>query len=363
MATRTEPVARGAGGGAATGTVRPLDEFERRLIDGWQRGFPLCERPYATIARRLGTDEDEVLSALSDRLADGVVSRIGAVFRPNVVGASTLAAIRVPRERLEEVAALVSARAEVHHNYEREHAINLWFVAAAQDEQRLHEALEAIERESGLDVLRLPLERDYWIDLGFGMDGVVAHRMRTSRGRASPGPVVLDARDERLIAALDDGLAPVSRPYDELARRADLTEAYVCVRIADWLNRGVISRFGLVVRHRPLGWTANAMCVWDVPAGEVDALGAALAAEQGVTLAYRRARADGWPYNLYAMIHGCDRDAVTARREAIAATLGLDRHRHDVLFSLAAYKQRGARYGRGDGRTPTHRRPPSSAVT
>ena len=145
------------------------------------------------------------------------------------------------------------------------------------------------------------------------------------------------------------------RPYAEVARRAGVTEAYLSVRLAEWLNRGVISRFGLIVRHRPLGYAANAMCVWDVPDAEADAAGAALAREEAVTLAYRRRRADGWRYNLYAMIHGRDRAAVSARRDAIAAALGLDAFAHDVLFSLAAFKQRGARYvsrGRHASATP-----------
>ncbi len=341
--------APGSGDPPSSDAVRPLDDLERRLFDGWQRGFPLVERPYAEVAGKLGTDEDEILCALAARRDDGVLSRVGAVFRPNVIGVSTLAAMSVPRERLDAVARLVSSRAEVNHNYEREHAVNLWFVAAAADAGRLDAALDAIERESGLPVLRLPLERDYWIDLGFGLDGAAPHRANALRGRHGPSParLVVDARDARLVAALDDGLAVVPRPYEELARRAGLTEAYVCVRIADWLNRGVINRFGLVVRHRPLGWTANAMCVWDVPADAVDRQGASLAAEEGVTLSYRRARAAGWPYNLYAMIHGRDRDAVAARRDAIAAKLGLDAHPHAVLCSAAAYKQRGARYSRG----------------
>jgi len=324
--------------------IAPLDALERRLVDGWQRGFPLVPRPYAAIAAALGTTEREVIAAVARRLADGVVSRVGAVFRPNVVGASTLAAIAVPRERLAEVARAVSAHEEVNHNYEREHAFNLWFVATAPDAAHLDAALASIEREAGLAVIRLPLVRDYWIDLGFDVHASGTHVAPARRVAPPVASLALGERDRRIVAALEDGLPAAPRPYAEVARRAGVTEAYLSVRLAEWLNRGVISRFGLVVRHRPLGYAANAMCVWDVPDADADALGAALAREDAVTLAYRRRRADGWRYNLYAMIHGRDRSAVGARRDAIAAALGLDRHAHDVLFSLAAFKQRGARY-------------------
>ena len=325
-------------------SIAPLDALEQRLVDGWQRGFPLVPRPYAAIASALGSTERDVIAAVARRLSDGVVSRVGAVFRPNVVGASTLAAIAVPPERLAEVARLVSAHEEVNHNYEREHAFNLWFVATAPDAAHLDAALAAIERESGLAVIRLPLVRDYWIDLGFDVHATGTHVPPVRRVAPPVAPLPLNERDRRIVAALEEGLAAEPRPYAELARRAGVTEPFLTVRLAEWLNRGVISRFGLVVRHRPLGYSANAMCVWDVPDGDADALGAALARESAVTLAYRRRRADGWRYNLYAMIHGRDRAAVVARRDAIAAALGLDRHAHDVLFSLAAFKQRGARY-------------------
>lgn len=322
----------------------PLSDLERRLVDGFQRDFPLVARPWSAIAARLRTTEPEVTRIVSQRLADGVLSRVGAVFRPNVIGASTLAAIAVPPERIDAVAAIVSSRPEVNHNYAREHEVNLWFVATAADAQGLDTALDAIGAATGLPLMRLPLVRDYWIDLGFPLDGASrkAAPVRIARPVAR---LNLDARERSLVHALAEGLAAEPRPFATLARRAGVTEDWVLGRIAGWLSRGAISRFGFVVRHRALGYGANAMCVWDVPDAAADAAGGALAREPGVTLAYRRARADGWPYNLYAMIHGRERAAVESRRDAIAAATGLDRHPHAVLFSTRAYRQRGARYG------------------
>ena len=146
-----------------------LDRLQRALIDGYQRGFPLTERPYATIAEALGVNEAAVIEALADLRARGVLGRIGAVVRPHRAGWSTLAALAVPKARLEEVAALVSAYPEVNHNYEREHELNLWFVVAAADRARVAAVLDEIERRSGLEVLELPLEEAYCLDLGFAI--------------------------------------------------------------------------------------------------------------------------------------------------------------------------------------------------
>jgi DNA-binding Lrp family transcriptional regulator len=153
----------GGGGGRQT----PLTVLERHLLNDFQDGFPLVERPYAAIAERLGVDEQQVIDLLQTLQADGFVSRVGPVFRPNRVGASTLAAMAVPVERLQQVAELVNAYPEVNHNYEREHVFNLWFVATAADRKRLGEVLQDIERRSGLKVLDLPMIEDYFINLGF----------------------------------------------------------------------------------------------------------------------------------------------------------------------------------------------------
>jgi DNA-binding Lrp family transcriptional regulator len=139
----------------------------RRLIDRYQRGLPLNPRPFAEMARACGGTERDVLETLGTLVADGTLSRVGAVIPPGVLGVSTLAAMAVPEDDLEEVAALVGSYPEVNHNYEREHALNLWFVAAAVDRARLDGVLGEIRRRTGLAVVELPLERAYHIDLGF----------------------------------------------------------------------------------------------------------------------------------------------------------------------------------------------------
>lgn len=145
----------------------PLDDTDRRLLDGFQRDLPLEPRPFAAIARGLDLTEAEVIRRLSALQEVGAVSRVGAVVRPNTAGRSTLAAMAVPEDRLEEVGALVAALAEVNHCYEREHRLNLWFVVTAADAGGVAAALARAEAAAGLPALDLPLEAEYRIDLGF----------------------------------------------------------------------------------------------------------------------------------------------------------------------------------------------------
>jgi DNA-binding Lrp family transcriptional regulator len=149
------------------GTPRFLTALEKCLLNEYQRGFPLCEQPYAEIARQLEVDEAEVLATLASLQQRGLISRVGPVFAPRRAGSSTLAALAVPEQELEAVAAIVNGFTEVNHNYQREHDWNLWFVVAAPDDSRVREVLGEIEDATGLAVLDLPLEHSFYIDLGF----------------------------------------------------------------------------------------------------------------------------------------------------------------------------------------------------
>jgi DNA-binding Lrp family transcriptional regulator len=149
--------------------MRQFSKLEQRLLNEFQHGLPLTPEPYADIARQLGVYETTVVETLRRLQTEGVVSRVGAVFRPNRIGASTLAAMSIPDEELERVAEIVSSFAEVNHNYEREHQFNLWFVVVADNEEQLRDVLGEIEDCCGYPLLDLPLLNEYFIDLGFDL--------------------------------------------------------------------------------------------------------------------------------------------------------------------------------------------------
>ncbi|MFO8045378.1 MAG: AsnC family protein [Halomonas sp.] len=161
-----------------------------------------------------------------------------------------------------------------------------------------------------------------------------------------PVPISLEPPAERRLRALiEQGLPLVPRPWQALAEQCDLPEHMVMACIRRWQAEGLIKRLGLVVRHRPLGITANAMVVWDVPDLDVAELGRCLSAEPVVTLCYRRPRRlPDWPYNLFCMIHGTHRERVLTALDEIIERQGLQAIPRRVLFSLKAYRQRGGRY-------------------
>lgn len=144
-----------------------LDSLDRRLIDAYQRDLPVCERPFAAMATRLGSSEAEVLERLARLERLGVLSRVGPVFDHARAGASLLAAVAVPEAQRDAVAEVINHAPGVNHNYLREHDFNLWFVMTAPDETVLDARLDALEAELGREILRLPMLEGFHIDLGF----------------------------------------------------------------------------------------------------------------------------------------------------------------------------------------------------
>jgi len=329
-----------------------------RLLNDWQHGFPLCIDPFGALARATGLERLAVIEALRQAQDDGRISRIGGVFAHGSGGDAVLAAMAVPEHRIDAVANAVSAHPGVNHNYLREHHHNLWFVMTGAHRDAVEAGVAELEQATGLRALRLRMLRPYRIDLGFDLRGATASNpMRRPAGVPAPAP--LPAEQWPLARHVEAGLPLVERPYADWARDLGQDEDWVTARIGGWLAEGRLKRFGVVVRHHELGFDANAMTVFDVPNDQVDACGHVLAEQPGVTLAYRRARADGWPFNLYAMVHGTHRDAVNAVIDRMTREAGLSRFPREVLFSTRRFKQTGARRFRGWATTAG---PPSAAA-
>lgn len=316
-----------------------LDPTDRRLLDEFQRDLALVPQPFAAIGAALGVAEGEVIARLGRLRARGMIARVGATVRPNTAGASTLAAMAVPEARVEEVAEIVGAEPGVNHSYLREADWNLWFVATAPDADALDASLARIAGATGLRVLDLRLVRPFNIDLGFRLSG---------DGAAMPAPRPLAAgalheEDRPILQALTAGLPLVPRPFAALADALGRDEAEVIARVAALSEAGFLTRVGVIVRHRDVGWSANAMVVWSLPEARIAAAGEALARQPGITLCYQRRTVPGiWDYPLYSMVHARSRAEALAVLDRAARLPELAGATHRALFSTRCFKQTGA---------------------
>jgi len=146
-----------------------LDPTGRAIINGLQGGFPLTHQPFRDAGADLGLTEEELIQGVRDLVETGQLSRFGPLWNAELLGGSVcLAAMVVPSERFDDVAERVNTHPEVAHNYERGHALNMWFVISAENTDRIDEVIAEIERETGLAVYAMPKEREFFV--GFRLE-------------------------------------------------------------------------------------------------------------------------------------------------------------------------------------------------
>ena len=154
-----------------------------------------------------------------------------------------------------------------------------------------------------------------------------------------------DLQALQLRRLLEAGLPLAARPYQVLAERVGATEEAVLEQVRRWSDSGLFRRMGLVIKHRALGFRANAMLVMDIPDEQVDQVGRCLGQAAGINLCYQRPRRlPDWPYNLFCMVHGREREQVCRLIAELLAEHGLSEVPHQLLFSTRAFKQCGGRY-------------------
>jgi DNA-binding Lrp family transcriptional regulator len=145
------------------------DPAEQAIINGLLGGFPLSREPFRDAGAELGLSEGEVIDTIQHLVETGCVSRFGPLWNAERIGGAVcLCAMSVPSGRFEAVADLVNAHAEVAHNYERTHELNMWFVISVDRPERIAAVVADIEAETGLRVYPMPKTREFFV--GFRME-------------------------------------------------------------------------------------------------------------------------------------------------------------------------------------------------
>jgi len=143
-----------------------MDEIDRQIINALQNGFPICNAPYRQVAAQLGLTEQDLITRLKALLDSGVLTRFGPLYNAEQMGgALTLAAVKAPVERYNEITEIINAFPEVAHNYARSHELNMWFVIATETPEQIQQTINAIERATDLTVYNMPKIKEYFVNL------------------------------------------------------------------------------------------------------------------------------------------------------------------------------------------------------
>jgi DNA-binding Lrp family transcriptional regulator len=320
-----------------------MDDTDKKILTAIQTDLPVDERPFDVLAGQLGLETETVVSRVAQLEAEEYIRRIGPIFDSRSLGyISTLVAARVPAEQLKGVADRVSALAGVTHNYERRHAYNLWFTLTSPSLEAQTRTLERLRRETGIrHFYSLPALAVYKIRVKFDLaEDAGGQDAAMPQSRMTPKP--LSEEQRKLVRLIQDGIPAIRQPFAGVAAQIGWPVRRVIEQIREWLAVGIIRRFGAVVRHRELGFNANGMAVFSVPDSEADAAGRRLAEQPEVSHCYRRPPLEGFPYNLFAMVHGHSEDEVRKTVAEMASRVGLKEY--DVLFSTTEFKKVSMRY-------------------
>jgi DNA-binding Lrp family transcriptional regulator len=323
-----------------------LDALDKRLLDAAQGAFPLCARPYAALGDACGCSEREVLERLT-RLKEGrVLRQVSAIFDSKALGyRSALIAARAPAGRVEASAAVVSEHVGVSHNYEREHAYNLWFTLAVPPGVELQAEADRLGRRAGLERWQvLPALRTFRIGVRFDLAaGKATAAVPSAPAKPRPAAPPPGPSDRLAIRLLQEDLLPTPRPFLLLADQLGWDEERLFEWMADAAQLGWLRRFAAVLRHREAGFGEGGMGVWAAAPQDVEALGQAFAADPAVTHCYERPDFEGWPYRLFTMVHGRDRADCAAVLDGLAARVPGWTQR-GVLYSLREFKKERVKY-------------------
>jgi DNA-binding Lrp family transcriptional regulator len=322
-----------------------MNELSRQFINRYQGGFPVEEQPFASVAAELGTDSATLVGMIQELLDAGELSRFGPLYDASSMGGSlTLAALSVPDDRYDEVTELVNAMTEVAHNYRREHELNMWFVIATETPELLQQTIDRIEQAANLPVYNFPKLQTFYLGLWLLLDDSGGVSTQPLPGPLKQGGMIIDELDRKIVQATQEGLPLQTAPYTEVAGSCGCDTNTVMQRMRRMLERGVIRRIGAIPNHYRLGLSANGMSVWDVNDEKLSELGARVGRLDFVSHCYERPRhLPLWPYNMFAMVHGHDRDEVSSKVEQISELLGSECKQHDVLFSTRILKKTGLR--------------------
>jgi DNA-binding Lrp family transcriptional regulator len=327
-----------------------FDDTNLRLIDVIQAEFPIEPHPYERIGQRIGIDQHEVIARIGWLKQNDVVREIsGAMDAARLGYHTTLAAIKADPDRLEAAKLVIASHPGVSHGYERDHAFNLWFTLAIPRERSLEAEVAKMAEEAGVqEHLVLPTIRRFKlvVDFNLGTRDESEDGRWSSRSGASPHtakPVRLTEKEIRAVRALQRDLPLEEQPFHSLARSFDLEGPELIEYTKQFLGGGIIRRYGAAIRHNEIGFGANAMLCWVIPAERVEEAGKIGAAEPAVSHCYERpTKPPAWPYNFFTMLHARTEGELAQTIEGLHEKL--QPNDSAALHTLREFKKRRVRY-------------------
>lgn len=315
---------------------------DRRLLNLIQKDFPLIERPFAVIGEQLGISEEDVLARARRLKEAGIIRQISAIFDSRRLGySSTLVAMEIPEERIDESANRVSQHPTVSHNYKRDHAFNLWFTLTLPPGTDLEAEVAQLSNVAGARRTRvLPALRVFKI--GVELDLEQGANVAENRAPSKQPPRSLTEQDLDYVRVLQQDLPLEATPFQGWAESLGISQEEMFARARDLEASGLMRRFAAVLRHQKAGFLANAMICWRAPEEHLPDLGHRLASYPQVSHCFQRPVYRDWPFNIYSMVHARNRAGCKEIARQMSEDIGISDY--VILYSTKEYKKKRVRY-------------------
>jgi DNA-binding Lrp family transcriptional regulator len=316
--------------------MHDIDQRDRELLGALQGDIPLLSTPFAVIGQTIDMSEKEVIKRTERLKREGLVRQLCGHFDMRALGyRSCLVALRVPPERIDDAAAVISAHPGVTQNYRRNNDLNLWFTVAVSPSSSLglEKTIEVLGDEAACDAVRpLPTLKLY---KSTGPDSSETHAGGDSESQSEYTPFT--PTEIECVRLLQRDLPLQPRPFEALVRNSGVAADELLPIGRSLLKRGQMRRFSAVVQSRKPGFSASAMGVWVVPAERADEYAGKLSQHRAVSHCYLRPTYEDWPYNVYTTVHGRSVDEC----ESIINDLAIDTGLADkqALYPTKEYKK------------------------
>lgn len=303
-----------------------LDSTDKQFLNLLQTDFPLARRPFEVLGAKLGETEAATIERGRRLKTDGIVRQIGAIFDTRKLGyRSSLVAMAVKPERLDDVADRVSGHPGVSHNYGRDHRFNLWFTIAVPPGHDLDRHIARLAAADGVESTRvLPTIKVFKIGVKLDVAGDSSPTDEDAPDATrDAAPVEITDEVKRIVMETQEDLAIEAEPFAAMCGRLGLAPERLFEKLLALQPSGVLRRYAAVLRHRKAGFTENVMAVWAAPEERVDELGPILGSARAVSHCYRRPTYPDWPYNLFTMIHARSREEAEQVIDSLSKSTGL----------------------------------------
>ncbi len=282
------------------------DDLTNKLLSLIQKEFPLCEKPFEELGKKLDISEDEVLKILNTEKEKSVIRQISPIFDTKKLGyKSSLVAFIVAPEDIDKAVEIINSHPGISHNYERNHDFNIWFTIAIDPNSSLglEKTVELLAKlTNAKDFIILPTLKMFKIQVKLDTTGKDAKKEKVTKNKFKK--LDLTPFHIEIIKKTQYDIPLVSEPFKNVSNELNISYQELFQTLQDFKDSGVMRRFAAILNHRKAGFNANAMVVWDVDENQGEEIGKTAASFSAVSHCYLRPKYPNWPYNLFTMIHG-----------------------------------------------------------